>query len=170
MKTPLINLSGYHHIARGESQRKVSEWVSYSENINALDSWGRNAAHWAARNGYLEILIEFKCFGINLDQQDLKKQTPLHLAAKKGHIAVLKFLMSHQVKQTPDTKGRYPLHIATFEAFKELVVLGANLNVLDHKGRDPFKALKNKFKRKKIPDLELHGFMKKNVDWYTMSL
>lgn len=167
IKEPLLNLSGYHHAARG-SQIGVSVWLSLNENINARDSWGRNAAHWAADCDNLPVLMELALFGIDLNSQDKRGNTPLHIAAKKGRLLIITFLFCQMVKHVRDAKGRYPLHVATYEAFEKMVLLGANLNVIDSEGKTPFEVFKKRFTDQ--PPLKFTGFIKTNFEGYTKSL
>lgn len=53
----------------------------------------------------------------------LCKQTPLHMAAKEGHLAVVKYLVQEQsqrVDYTRDNERRSPLHFAAMRGHKDL--------------------------------------------------
>lgn len=63
-----------------------------------------------------------KCFdnllakGAKLDEKDIEGKTPLHLAAEKGFINIVKIILSHQLKNDliniQDKKGNTPVHLA----------------------------------------------------------
>jgi len=48
---------------------------------------------YAADFGYKSILKEVKKFGGNLESGDYEGRTPLHIAARKGHIKLIKYLI-----------------------------------------------------------------------------
>ena len=56
---------------------------NYQADMNAADSNGKTALHWAAAvDNYKAAEILLKC-GANRDVQDLKEETPLFIAAKE---------------------------------------------------------------------------------------
>lgn len=48
---------------------------------------------YAADFEYISVLKEVKKFGGNLESGDYEGRTPLHIAARKGHINLIKYLI-----------------------------------------------------------------------------
>jgi ankyrin repeat protein len=50
----------------------------------------------------------------SLDARDVSGRTPIHLAASRGHVAVLEVLLTHPKCDiyTEDKQGNTPLHVA----------------------------------------------------------
>ena len=68
--------------------------------------------------------------------------TPLHLAARKGHLEVCKILLENNVDKNPRNINEYtPLHFAAEERYKEatelLIKQGANMEKADNNGKTP---------------------------------
>ena len=80
--------------------------------------YGRNLLHYAAQFGHLHIVI-YK-LGCNPSRSDDMKQSPLHCAAKKGHMDTVKFLAveKHCDPMSADIYGNTALHIAAHWALK----------------------------------------------------
>ena len=57
----------------------------------------------------------------NPNQKDFFGQRPIHFAAEKGHLDIVKFLASYtQDPNAPDNSGRTPLMIAKSLGFTEI--------------------------------------------------
>ncbi|KAI8689562.1 NACHT domain-containing protein [Fusarium sp. Ph1] len=64
--------------------------------VNALDEWGSTALSWATNRGHeqaVEAILEFKA--IDVDIRDCRGKTPISLAARHGHTAIVKMLLDH---------------------------------------------------------------------------
>ena len=64
-------------------------------NLNQIDQDGRNALHFASRQGHkdiVQILIEK---GIDINQTDNFGQNALHLAFENGKIEIIQILIIH---------------------------------------------------------------------------
>lgn len=66
------------HMARSAVDAKAL--LSRGANPNALDKSYRNALHWAAKRGSLEVVLVLVDVGCDIDAQDASGNTPLHLA------------------------------------------------------------------------------------------
>ena len=114
-------------------------------NVYMTTDAGRTALHYAAKNSshkegdaedmlfnkttkttgfYILKLIAEKLHQNDLCTVDLKKRTPLHLAAKYGHIEAVAFLynkLPDDMKYAIDKDGRTPLHLAAKYDHKNVV-------------------------------------------------
>ncbi|MEO1219038.1 MAG: ankyrin repeat domain-containing protein, partial [Bacteroidota bacterium] len=78
----------------------------------------------------------------SLDTLDRNGRTPMHSAAKNGHLEVVKYLKGQGAKVgTPDKHGRTPMHSAAknghLEVVKYLKGQGAKVDTPDKHGRTP---------------------------------
>ncbi len=69
-------------------------------NINHPDSHGMTALHWAAAQGYNDIIKLLLDFGANINPQNAEGNTPLHLAARNGNLSVVKLLLARGANAT----------------------------------------------------------------------
>ena len=105
------------HLACKEtkSERKVEALLLYGVDVNALDSFGKTALHYACMNAnitYCELLQEH---GANMHILDNASQSALHAAAQSLKsddeiVSVCTFLLSHNVKRTKDKDGHFPVY------------------------------------------------------------
>ena len=51
-----------------------------------------HASHYAAKGGFLEVLLTMSAYGANFDQYDDQGNSPVHMAAEQGHAMCCKFL------------------------------------------------------------------------------
>ena len=95
--------------------------------MNELDDNGYGALHHAAFNGNLAIVQLLVLYGAKVNQRSKKGETPLFLASKNGHIAVIWvqiILVLMGVKKnfnTPPLK-EYPICKRDSEGTEEIVL------------------------------------------------
>ena len=95
------------------------------ERINEKDHMGNAALHLACMMGKEEAVKLFMdkvdTHQVNIHIETNEKQTPLHLACSKGHVAIVKSLLAHGAKTNqPDAKGSSPLTIAVGTAYPKI--------------------------------------------------
>ena len=125
--------------------QSIKEAIALGIELNAEnnDSDAYTAAHYAAWDGKLDVLILLKEAGAKLDLQGNDDRTPLHLACSLGHANCVKFLLESGVNVETlitvlnnfhPTKGATAIRLAfldqQWEVFDLLVEHGANLNEL----------------------------------------
>ena len=117
--------------------------LGLNTNVKNVDSDAYTAAHFAAWDGKLDVLILLKNAGANLDIQGKDDRTPLHLACSLGHANCVKFLLEAGANTTiritipnhfhPE-KGATPLRLAfmdqQWDVIDLLIKYEANLNEL----------------------------------------
>jgi len=112
-------------------------------NINKADSVGRTPLMWAAENGHDKLVRSCMRMGANVDKVDINQgRTALHLAARKGHAAVLKILIEglqsdkrDEELNREDKNGITPIFLASQlsrdlggDTMKQLIAEGARYN------------------------------------------
>ena len=111
--TPLLIAAQYGQV------EVVAYLLKQGANINAVDSSWDTALHWAAYKGSIQVcgLLSYHEV-LEWTTQDAYGQTPLHLAALRGHTTVVRYILSHLPKsQTSilflkDKNERTPLDLA----------------------------------------------------------
>lgn len=101
---------------------------------SAVDKFGKNSLHYAVQLGYMEM-VEHLLEKIDIDEQDARGMSPLHLAALYGRIDVMQFLLdSHAKTDLTDKMGRTPLYVACENAKPDAMALllqhGARYDIL----------------------------------------
>jgi hypothetical protein len=117
--------------------------IGLDPNVKNIDADAYTAAHFAAWDGKLDVLILLKEAGADLDIQGGDDRTPLHLACSLGHTTCVKFLLEEganveSIITTPNhfhpLKGATPIRLAfmdqQWEVIDLLIEYGANLNEL----------------------------------------
>ena len=107
----------------------------------------RKKLRWAAENGCLEDVQELIDNGENLSGTDEDGNTALHLAAKKGHSNVVKYLLKNDGADSTSTRKnknkRLPLHLAAekgdLNGVRHFIMSGSkgNLEATDELGMTP---------------------------------
>nr|CAB3466406.1 unnamed protein product [Digitaria exilis] len=113
---------------------KPSDPVNLRE---AKDDKGRNALHFAAGRGHLEIcrfLVEE--LGLDVNSAANGSGTSVHFAAVGGDARVLRYLLDHGGDPAvPDGKGSMPLHDAAEQgAVRLLLSKGVDVDPVNHRG------------------------------------
>jgi ankyrin repeat protein len=115
----------------------------FNELLSAPDNSGSTPLHYACQYGNLADVALLVDHGAQLDLVMEDGVSPLHLAAGRGHLAIVKRLSwySPRLINAADDYGRTPLHIASLYGYpkvvEDLLLNGATL-VADRDGRTPF--------------------------------
>jgi hypothetical protein len=97
--------------------------VRNGADVALVDADGDTAVHWAAYKGATEIVAVFQYLKVSSDAPDKFGQTPLHLAAMRGELETVQFLvetLDADVK-AQDSKHRTPKDLAQLKRFREVV-------------------------------------------------
>ena len=129
-RTPL-----YHAAAR--RNRAIVELLRKHGGVSTVEPID-NKIHSAARNGrYIKVWQRIKWNPDRVLRRDVENQTPLHLAAEKGHKRLVKLLLANKAEiNARDGDGRTALHrAATWSQNRKVVELllanGAKVNAKD---------------------------------------
>jgi ankyrin repeat protein len=82
------------------------------DHVNASNSDGDNALHWAARAGDLDAAIVLLAAGIDIDKRGDLGHTPLHEAAGAGHKEMVLLLVERGADLYALTEGDTPFGVA----------------------------------------------------------
>ena len=114
--------------------------VAYSS-INAME---RYPLHEAIREGDIKRVeaLLLSSNGADANKQDNDGEAPLHWAAYKDHLEIVKLLLAnHADANWQDNDGKTPLHCAAHNGHLEIVKLlldkGADANKQDNDGKTP---------------------------------
>uniref|UniRef100_A0A670I300 Uncharacterized protein n=1 Tax=Podarcis muralis TaxID=64176 RepID=A0A670I300_PODMU len=108
-KTPL------HLAAMGGHLNAVKALLAKKSRFGAKDMDGCTSMHYAAINGNVEILQALLAAGKNknIDDKNIWRKTPLHLAAEHGHSDLIHFFLSNgSAINALDNNKDTPLHCA----------------------------------------------------------
>ncbi|KAE9016240.1 hypothetical protein PR003_g14342 [Phytophthora rubi] len=97
--------------------------VRNGADVALVDADGDTAVHWAAYKGATEIVAVFQYLQVSSDAPDKFGQTPLHLAAMRGELSTVQFLvetLDADVKAL-DSKKRTPKDLAQLKRFHDVV-------------------------------------------------
>lgn len=130
--------------ARSGDLSKVVEFLENGQitNINACNANGLNALHLAAKDGYVDIVVELLKRGIRLDNATKKGNTALHIASLAGQGEVIKQLIHYNANvNVQSLNGFTPLYMAAQEnhdaCVRFLLSKGANPSLATEDGFTP---------------------------------
>lgn len=110
---------------------EVESLLSAGASPNAIDSDDKwNPIHYAARDGYKEIVELLLDRGSEVDPKTTSGSTPLSLAAGSGFSGIVELLIDHGASiDTVDRLGRKPIHRAkNVDVMKLLLERGAGVD------------------------------------------
>ncbi|KAL7691666.1 putative palmitoyltransferase, DHHC domain, ankyrin repeat-containing domain-containing protein [Plasmopara halstedii] len=97
--------------------------VRNGADVTLVDVDGDTAVHWAAYKGATEIIAVFQYLQVNSNAPDKYGQTPLHLAAMRGELETVQYLIEtldadiHAL----DSKQRTPRELAQLKLYQHVV-------------------------------------------------
>jgi ankyrin repeat protein len=109
--TPLLIAAQYGQV------KVVAYLLQNGANIKAVDSSRDSALHWAAYKGSIQVCGLLSYYQtLDWSTQDTYGQTPIHLAALRGHTSVVHYILVHLDKKDvlfqKDKNERTPLDLA----------------------------------------------------------
>ncbi|CAE7235531.1 ANK1 [Symbiodinium sp. CCMP2456] len=128
--------------ALGERQRDVESLLHRKADPQTMELDGRTPLHYAAVNGYLQILDILLQNKADLNAADRGGNTALLCAALNGHVEVVESLLKNKADPNAmDQFGRTPLHYAAWhcllEVVESLLENKADPNAKDKEGATP---------------------------------
>lgn len=122
----------------------IRQCFANGDPINAQADTGWSAGHYAAREGYDACLLFLLENGFDVFLEDLRGNTPIHIAAMYDQVAILKMLVDHGVPvDFKSEKSFTALHVAAangqLEAVRYLVEQGADVFSCTESGALPVK-------------------------------
>ena len=132
-----------HEAANSGQADVIDEFIKHGINPNVLNRDGLAAIHLAAQNdkaNVIETMAQLNC-DINIPTRD-DQLTPLHIAAKQGHVESIKQLhVEGAYLDAVSIYGETPLHLAIqsghLPVINELIERGAALDAVTHYGDNP---------------------------------
>ncbi|KAJ0393932.1 hypothetical protein P43SY_002879 [Pythium insidiosum] len=93
--------------------------VKHGADVTLVDIDQDSAIHWAAYKGATEIVSVFQYLGLSSDAPDRYGQTPLHLAAMRGELATVQYLVEELDSDLDvrDAQGRTPIQLANLKGY-----------------------------------------------------
>eukprot|EP01133_Synstelium_polycarpum_P003692 gene3692-4253_t len=118
MKLPANQRTPLFYAANREMSHTL---VQFKSQTNIADSYGMLPIHSHSKNGTLDV-VKSLLDDSTINAQDLSQNTPLHWSSLKGHLLVVKALISSGAKlNMPNNQGRYPIHNASMEGHEEIL-------------------------------------------------
>ncbi len=112
-------------------ERKIDECRTAIVQANAVerlidvrDTQGRTAAFLAAESGHHGLLVLLLRHGAELHIPDHQGVSPLHIACRRGHANVVRYLLGLDVRrlqEVEDNNAETPIYTACFEGYVEIV-------------------------------------------------
>lgn len=131
-----------HLAARRNDASAVALLIQKGALLDTKDRFGRTPLHIALEQGDLEVIERFTSAGCDIKARSnwlLGEKTPLHLAAKNPHGAVVSWLIQEMANvHAKCLMGTTPLHRAeTSETAQRLIEAGADIESRDKSGCTP---------------------------------
>lgn len=116
--------------------------IAAGAKIDAKDTFGNSPCHYAADDGYCQILDVLIRRGVNVDIQDITSKTPLMKAVRNNKTdAVLKLIRAHCNLNITDRNSDMALHYAARNGCADitdtLISAGSQIDVQNYWGRTP---------------------------------
>ena len=131
------------HLAASEGHLEVARvLLGHKVDVDSLNGKGLTPLHRASegrREGCQDLVRLFLYHGANVNVHDSDRNTPLHIAASKGHLEIARMLLEHKADVNAlNKKGSTPLR-RTFECRRGDIVRlllnhGADAKVHDNSG------------------------------------
>ena len=127
---------------RGDLEKVKAVLKDNPDLVSSKDGNGETPLHWAACEGYKDVVEFLLANRAEVNAKDNIGQTPLHAAAEKGQKVVADSLLANQAEvNVRDNDGQTPLHLAAFNGHKDVVELllthQAEVKAKDNKGLTP---------------------------------
>ncbi|EAY18325.1 ankyrin repeat protein, putative [Trichomonas vaginalis G3] len=108
-------------------------FLSHGANVNAGNTYGETALHFAAGYNYKEIAEPLISYGANINSKDGFGRIALHNVARENSVEIAELLISHGANiNEKNNDGKTALHCTAMYNYKEIVELlishGANIN------------------------------------------
>lgn len=120
----VIEGSALHNATRKEDGNVVKPLPGNGIEVNAIDSEGWHAFHFAVANRFKDMINILHRYGGDLDVTSRDRITPLSLAASEGHTETVVALLTHNADVNLGDMNQYsPLHSAACHGHEDVVEL-----------------------------------------------
>jgi ankyrin repeat protein len=122
-----ISSSPLHYAASFGHKALSYQILEQTRDPNPRTEGGNTPLHLAALAGKLEFMQQFfedcsrLALQIDVNAENVSKQTPFMLALVQGREDAAKFLLERTPVSKPDIRGNYPIHFAAFYGFDSIV-------------------------------------------------
>jgi ankyrin repeat protein len=127
----------------GDAEMEKMLWLA-TDDVNAkVNDYDHSLMHLAAEKGYMPLLKLLHQAKANIDIKDNVGWTPMMRASHSGHLSCVQFLVEQgaKIEHRDDSSNHSSLRIAVTYGHAEVVSYlldaGANVDVVDWKGRTP---------------------------------
>jgi len=126
--------------------------IGLGVDVNIKDEYGLTPLHYAVEAGHKEIVVMLLEHNASVDIQDNAGRTPMHYAAEANYwkkdrrdlsVEMIRLLKNSGFNiDAQDNNGWTPLHYAAHNRklylIEDLLMMGADVDVVDIRGRTPF--------------------------------